>query len=270
MTDTVTSARSGPTEGVHLSSSNAPFRITKINPSEAVIKLSDKNIAHEELNHQVTLLKPEVVKFIFDMTQVSQYAALFQKVIAPLVREHTVELVTTPEQYQKLLQLNIHKLPGSIQLTQASTEDVGAQDHKERRPKAYNWASSLIGPTVPQETQVKPEHLPAPPSTARGTTEVRKFEGYVEIIPPSDILLNEKSRLALAEYVKSLETNQEGDKLNLLKAQTESLFQVTTVLLDISAHRQRLKAPPLKVSLPEAVKQQVMNQCRDVQGLSFS
>ncbi len=277
VTDTTVSHTSG-LEGLCISNSARSLRISKDDHGKPLIMLSGENISAFERRREIeeALKGPDLktdspnTKIVFDVTKVRAADEVPFAYFVTLTKQSPVELVVTPTQHDKLKSMRLDKLQGpNFQIT--PVEGV-APSSRDAAPSTHaTWSSSLRTPSMKfslnEDGSKSAGHL-SPPSTKGGTTQVLTREGYVEIIPPADILHNDEWILSLGAYVKSL-AKDETYRLNLSGAQGAKCAVLAGVLVQISIMRQQHNAPPIEVSLPLPIKEDVMRLCKRAAVLMF-
>ncbi len=273
MTETTTNATVSHTagfEGLHVTSDASSFRVSKDNQGTPIITLSGQSISCQELKSHVATLQSSSNRLVFDVSRVTSVDEIPLTYIVSLLKQSSIELVTTPQQYQKLVSMRFDKLV-SPRFTMTTVEGVEPPLPLAASSNHHAWSSSLETPSRErflQKEAARTAAPPAPPVTKQGTTQVLAREGYVEIIPPTDVLQNDESILTLGTYLRSLEKG-ETYKLNLSAASGTKGPVLAGVLFQISADRQRHNAPPIEVDLPQAVKEDVMRLCKRATGVTF-
>lgn len=273
MTDTVTSTAVSHTqglEGLGISGAASSFRISIDDQGKALITLSDSSVSVQELKAHVALLLASTSKFVFDVSGAASVDKLLLAYIVSLSKQRCVELVTTPQQHQNLVSMRFDKVVGP-QFIMTAVESVEPSSRVSAPANNKAWSSSLSTPARKRswaEEETKPVGPLPPPSTKSGATQVLNLEGYTEIIPPADILLNEESILSLGTYMISL-AKTEAYKLNLSGASGAKGPVLAGVLLKICKERQGHDAPPIEVALPQSIKETVTRICKSAVGLTF-
>ncbi len=274
MTETTTNATVSHTagfQGLHATSGTSAFRISHDSQGAAVITLSGQSISSEELKTHVPALQSSSNKLVFDISQVSSVDAIPLPYIVSLSKQGLIELVTTPQQHQKLVSMKLNKLVGPRFMITTVEHDAPSLP-VVTPPNHQTWSSSLSTPPrahAVEKDSTEPAGPVSPPITKLGTTQVFTREGYVEIIPPADVLQNDESILTLGAYLRSLE--KVGTyKLNLSAANSAKGSILAGVLFKTCADRQQHNAPPLQVDLPQAIREDVMRLCKRATGVTFA